>query len=584
MKKTHSLLFQILTPIVITTVLLLFLSAATLSGIYQRQAEKTAVSSSLEILEQTDISLSLVHDRIAQIAATIQQTPYLKDAMGTSCNTVQEEWKARQRLSEIFSNSPLAMVDYEITLLGINGIAVSSGNGGVTLQYDDLVNLSGYQKARSSGHIIYGGSQEGFSYDTQDTSVIYGCKTLTTDEDKLFGVILLSIPEASLRQFYQSFSNSSTSILLLSSDGKILSSNIEEEIGSYNKQLLETAQRNQTSHTDYSHMKDGTIILSHYIRPYDAYAISLITPSFLYQEFGLRMQSILTICVTLFILGLLVAVILKSALTPLGALAAHMAESRGVPAPVSLTGSTEIEKITTAYNQMACSINDHVKKLHQAHEQQRKDELRLLQMQINPHFLYNTLDSVKHLVNMNNTADACRIIDSLISLFRSSLGKTSTMVTVADEVKNVQNYIAIVGPRYGGLIQADISAAPDCVNLEIPNLLLQPLIENAFFHAFQKTRTGSIHVFLYQDQEMLFCEITDNGDGMSEETAAQLLSSEGPRHSVTHIGVVNVRERLEILYPGKSSFEITSVPGYGTHITLSFPATIHPSARESAHE
>lgn len=84
------------------------------------------------------------------------------------------------------------------------------------------------------------------------------------------------------------------------------------------------------------------------------------------------MLSILTICVTLLVLGLLVAVILRRNLTPLGILAAHMAESRGVPAPVSLTGSTEIEKITTAYNQMTSSINDHVEKLHQAHEQQRK--------------------------------------------------------------------------------------------------------------------------------------------------------------------------------------------------------------------
>ena len=105
MKKPHSLLFQILTPIVITTVLLLLLSVTTLSSLYQRQAEKTAVASSLEILEQTDISLSLVHDRIAQIAATVQQTPYLKDALGSPCDTVQEEWKARQRLSGIFSNS-----------------------------------------------------------------------------------------------------------------------------------------------------------------------------------------------------------------------------------------------------------------------------------------------------------------------------------------------------------------------------------------------------------------------------------------------------------------------------------------------
>ena len=572
MNKSHSLLFGILTPIAFTTMLLLLLSVMSLSSIYQRQAEQTAISSSLEILDQTDISLSLVHDRVAQIAATIQQTPYLQDAMGESCDTVQEEWKARQQLSKVFENSPLAMVDYEITLLGINGIAVSSGNGGVNLSYEEFFSLPVFQKAQNTGHIIYGGSQSGFTYDTQGTSVIYGCKTLTSDNGSLFGVIFLSIPEESLRQFYQSFSSRSNNILLLSSNGKILSSNLEEDIGTSDLTLLETVRQDRKAGTEYSRTEDQTIVLSHYISTYDAYAVSQITPSYLLQESHPRVLAILTICGALLILGILVVYILRKNLTPLGKLAEHMAESHGVPAPVSLSGPTEIEKITTAYNQMTDSVNDYVEKLHQAHEQQLKDELSLLQMQINPHFLYNTLDSVKHLIKMNNTTEACQIIDSLISLFRSSLGKTSTMVSVADEIKNVENYISIIKPRHGGLIQADISASPDSIALEIPNLLLQPLIENAFFHAFQKTRAGSIHVFLYQDAGTLFCEITDNGDGMSESLTRQLLTSETSRHSVTHIGIVNVRKRLEILYPGKSSFEIISEPGYGTHITLSFPA------------
>lgn len=98
MKTSRSLLFKLLAPITFTTVLLLLLSVATLSGIYQRQTEQTAIQSSLEILTQTDISLSLVHDRIAQIASMIQQTPYLQNALGDPCDTVQEEWKARQRL------------------------------------------------------------------------------------------------------------------------------------------------------------------------------------------------------------------------------------------------------------------------------------------------------------------------------------------------------------------------------------------------------------------------------------------------------------------------------------------------------
>ncbi len=572
MKKSHSLIFKLLAPIAVTTVLLLLLSVATVSRIYQHQTEQTAIQSNLEILNQTDVSLGLIHDRISQIAAIIQQTPYLQNSLEASFESVQDEWKSRQRLSEIFSNSPLAMVDYEIILIGTNGISVSSGNGGVTLDYDDFFELDVYQRARASGHIIYDGRQEGFTYATQGTSIIYGCKTLSDSTGDFFGIIFLSVPEYSLRQFYQSFSSRSTNILLLSSEGKILSSNIEEDIGTYNTDLLQTVQESQKTYTDYTRTEEHTIVLSRYINTYDAYAISQINSSLLYHESGSLILSVLTICITLLVLCFLVAFIIRKNLKPLRTLAEHMADSQDIPSPVHITGSIEMEQISMAYSQMINSMNDYIEKLHQAHEQQRKDELNLLQMQINPHFLYNTLDSVKHLIEMNNTGDACRTIVSLISLFRSTLSKNGDMATVADELNNIKNYIAIVEPRYGGLIHAEAEADSDCLNLEIPNLLLQPLIENAFFHAFQKTRTGSIRVLIYQDQKMLFCEITDSGDGMSEELTAQLLTSREGLHSINHVGVRNVRERLEILYPEKNSFEITSEPGYGTCIILSFPA------------
>lgn len=197
-------------------------------------------------------------------------------------------------------------------------------------------------------------------------------------------------------------------------------------------------------------------------------------------------------------------------------------------------------------------------------------------MQINPHFLYNTLNSVKHLIEIQNDFNACSIIDALISLLRSTLGKTNTMVTVADEVKNVKNYISIIEPRYGGLVKAEVLVDDECMPLEIPNLLLQPLVENAFFHAFQETKTGVIRIFISLIDQELSCEIIDNGDGMDALQLAKTMKNENASHqSATRIGLANVKERLNILYPGKNTFQITSEPGYGTNITLSFPAISH---------
>lgn len=573
MKKTQSLFLKLLIPITIATFLLLIISVTTFSGIYQHLTEAASIQSNLEILNQTDSSLSLVHDSITQIAATIQQTPYLRNALSSSCENIQTEWKARQTISSVFSNTPMAMIDYEITIVGINGIAVSSGNGGVTLESEDFFNLPIFNSALKTGHIKFDGNQTGITYSTRSIPIIYGCKTLGDSPNEYYGAIFLSIPEKSLRQFYQSFISQSTSILLLSSEGKILSSNISKDIGSNDPSLLKVVKNNLSADREYCHTNDNTIVLSHYIRQYDAFVISQIQPTLLFQESGPRMISILTTCCALLILTVVIFFILRRNLLPLRILAEHMADTKGIPAPISISTSTEMEQITTAYNKMILSMNNYVKELNQAHENQRKDALNLLQMQINPHFLYNSLDGVKHLVCTNHSEEACQTIESLISLFRSTLNKTNTLVSVEDEIANVKNYIAIIAPRYGGLIQADIDASPDCLTLQIPNLLLQPLIENAFFHAFSDSKTGSIHVFIYQCQKQLCCEIVDNGDGMTPEYVNHLLSSHSSEHSVNRIGIVNVRDRLSMMYPNNSSFEIISEPGYGTHIRLSFPAT-----------
>lgn len=571
-KTPRSLLFTLLTPIFAAVLLLLLFASITISAIYIDQTEQTQIQSNLEILRQTDISLQLVHNHISEIATDITQKPYLSDILSKPMESVQDEWIGRQKISTLFSGNPNAMVDYEMLIFGKNGFAVSSGNGGLVMDTDELMALPVFRRAIENSRIVYASRLGGLSYSTENSAVILGCRSLTDAQGAPYGGILISIREKSLRQFYQSFINQNTNILLLASDGTILSSNIAEDVGTRNEALLTTAEKNRENHLSYSRSHTNEIILSRYISYYDSYIISRISPAAIYQSFRPRVQTMGVIIMTLLLLLLSIIWIIRRNLLPLKKLADHMAGARDVPTKAEITGASEIELITGSYNKMTASLHQYLDELNEAHEKQRRDELDLLQMQINPHFLYNTLDSVKHLMEMHNTENACRIIDALISLLRSTLGKTNTMVPVAAEVTNVRNYISIIEPRYGGLITADIHAEPECLNLEMPNLLLQPLVENAFFHAFQSTQSGHIRIFISLSGDDISCEIIDNGDGMGEEQLKQTLNAAAPHQSATRIGLANVRERLSILYPGRSSFQITSEPGYGTNITLTFPA------------
>lgn len=577
LKKHNSILFTLLMPIFSITIIILLFATLTVSVIYIRQTEEASIRANHDILKQTDATLQLVHSHIYQISSNILQKPYLGDLLMKPINNVLDEYNVRHQIANLFKTNPYAMVNYEITITGVNGFVICSGNGGPTMKAEDMLKLPAFQKSRKNNRIVYDSLSQGISYSTENSAVILGCQPLIKADGTLCGGIFISIPEISLKQFYQSIVNANNNILLLSSDGTILSSNHSEDVGLKNNELLDIAKKNKKENLDYTRDKNRDIILSRYISYYDSYIISKITTSAIYKSFFPEFTTILIILMALILVFFSIIWIVRKNLLPLRKLADHMAGAKDIPTPTTeLEGAAEIKMITTSYNKMTDTLHSYLDELNAAHEKQRKDELDLLQMQINPHFLYNTLNSVKHLIEIQNDFNACSIIDALISLLRSTLGKTNTMVTVADEVKNVKNYISIIEPRYGGLVKAEVLVDDECMPLEIPNLLLQPLVENAFFHAFQETKTGVIRIFISLIDQELSCEIIDNGDGMDALQLAKTMKNENASHqSATRIGLANVKERLNILYPGKNTFQITSEPGYGTNITLSFPAISH---------
>ena len=123
-------------------------------------------------------------------------------------------------------------------------------------------------------------------------------------------------------------------------------------------------------------------------------------------------------------------------------------------------------------------------------KKQRNAELAALQQQINPHFLYNTLASIKIMVKQGNKEKAAEMINKLIALLQNTIGRISETNTVEQELTNMKNYAFINQARYGEQIRVNYYIAPDCLSYELPKLIIQPFIENAFFHAFNKKTSG----------------------------------------------------------------------------------------------
>ncbi|HYF75454.1 MAG TPA: histidine kinase, partial [Candidatus Nitrosocosmicus sp.] len=462
-------------------------------------------------------------------------------------------------------------------ITGKNGLCLSSGNGGVPYTSEDLLSITGFQLARKAAPKIYYTAQpSGLTYSTKNSNSILGCKALLSTTGEVYGAIFIVIKEERLKAFYSNFTSHGTDMILLSADGTILSAPDPAHIATKDTALLKDVQINQEQGLPYHYIEKDQIVISKYIPYLDSYIVSCMDLKTILSDFYATQNWL--ICLSLLIILLLLAIIaaiVNRNLAPLKMLSRTMSDSENIiPQPFTLSSSAEIDIVSHSYNAMVKKLNHYLKQLEIEYNERREVELNLLQMQINPHFLYNTLGSIKHLVIRNDEEQACKTIDSLISLLRSTLSKTGTFVLIEEEIKNVQNYINIISPRYNNFITTSLHVSNECLPYKIPNLILQPFVENAFFHAFQKTQRGKISIFITLSNGNIICEVIDNGDGIEKATLSTLFDEQAEvrSKSASSIGITNVSERLKRIYPSESSLRIISEVGYGTSVIITLPA------------
>ncbi|GAX91682.1 sensor histidine kinase [Effusibacillus lacus] len=245
---------------------------------------------------------------------------------------------------------------------------------------------------------------------------------------------------------------------------------------------------------------------------------------------------------------------------------------------VQVTSRDEMQILAHAFNVMKGNLQEHLRTIQERAEIKRllqEAELKSLQSQINPHFLFNTLNTISKMAYLEGAEEISELINSVSSMLRYSLRKLNQAVTVSEEAEHVQNYFYIQKKRFGSRIQTEVVVDDACLNLPIPNLTLQPLVENAFIHGIDDLEEGGkIVVRIYCNTQHCTIEVQDNGKGMSEEVKTQLLSLEQTRipqgHS-TGLGVHNVLKRLALFYGEEVTWAIESQVGAGTLIRLQFP-------------
>jgi two-component system sensor histidine kinase YesM len=239
---------------------------------------------------------------------------------------------------------------------------------------------------------------------------------------------------------------------------------------------------------------------------------------------------------------------------------------------IDVRGEAEVAQLSKTFNLMVARMRQLMDQIVLEQEAKRKSELNALQAQINPHFLYNTLDSIVWMAENERTQDVITMVTALARLFRISISRGMNVISVREEIEHARNYLVIQQIRYRNKFRFEIEAQDDALRYKTLKLILQPIVENAIYHGVRDMADeGLIRISAEVIGEKLLLQVSDNGLGMNPEVLKNILVLETSGKKGSGVGVKNVHQRIQLYYGMEYGLEIESVQEAGTDVKIWLP-------------
>lgn len=332
-----------------------------------------------------------------------------------------------------------------------------------------------------------------------------------------------------------------------------------------------------TIHVKNKKGNDATVFFSSVPYTEDWVLCTLIEDKHIHAQTNYMIELIIIIGTILLMLAVLYAVVVSGNIVkPIYKLKNHMVEvSKGnLDSSCEYRGNDEISVLVKVFNQMLTDIKSLINQVYQVQTQKRNAELRVLQSQVNPHFLYNTLDTIQWKALEHNAYDVADMINSLSGFFRISLSDGKEFITVEDEVEHVRHYLEIQKIRYKDRVNYDIHIGESTSQNLVPKMIIQPLVENSIYHGLKlKRQVGNININILSEDDYIIIEVTDNGIGIKKEKLVELRNNLANSIESEHYGLYNINERLKLTFKGKYDINIDSEYNNWTRVSLKIPKT-----------
>lgn len=591
--KPHSFRTKVIIAAMICIAFPTIITLSVYNYLSKDAVQEQAVLNSNRELDLIDGSVSKLLDDMLYITNFIQIDSELNAILKNKNATEPDEVNSQEAYGAYINDTKVLKTIENITLVGEKSyVTILLTNGKTYTNYPvseyeaekmfqepwfkELNSISGYES------VWIGTQPTVFASEKRDSPYqISVGRTLRSENSRIYGYVVVTMMENKIRDVFKS-RDRSEDIFLLNEENRILSHTDQERIGDTFPAADRAGRVNQT---EVVHLSGDSYLMSKKQTAFEGWSLVSLIP---YERAVFKLNSIFKniflIQIVLFVVfAVILTYLMKTLTNPLVKMGkvVERVESGEMSARTGIRNEDEIGRLSASFDHMLDRINEMIVEITDTQVKKREAELAMLQAQINPHFLFNVLNSIRMKLIGKGDRESAEMISSLSKLLRMTIDKDKGIISLQQEIDMVTDFVRIMNMRQKEKAILHVRVSKEVHDEKIPRFVLQPIIENSMIHGLSQSG-GTIHIHSFTDGQYCIIEVADDGQGMDARTLSGLrervrqtaytdIPDPKEKKGFSSLGLSNVYQRLWMTFGGSFRMAIESSPGNGTKITLYIP-------------
>lgn len=412
---------------------------------------------------------------------------------------------------------------------------------------------------------------------TDQSLITVACYPIYNGSSEKIGFVAAAISLKKLTELTNNLSFYNGKSMIVDSSGTVYTHMDKDISGSFKKNIIDYIPDNSDKKISSQDMRDNNKDYTVFYAPIPNspswFLCTVVERAELYKDTNILIKSLVSILILILFVAISISYFIsKLATKRIRILSNAMQDLQNgkFETSISCSGNDELSNLADVFNVMVIEIKNLMNKVYQHQKEARQRELQVLQSQINPHFLYNTLDTLQWKALEYEAVELSELIVSISSFFRISLSKGKEFISLEKELEHVKNYLVIQQFRYNDILDYEINCDPKLYVYLLPKIVIQPLVENAIYHGIKpKLGHGTIKINVFEEETKLTIVVEDNGVGMPEETLNKIRKNLDKHLTGENYGLYNVSRRIYLHFGEECELTINSTENHGTKIIMS---------------